>query len=63
MEVVNLKIPPRLIEEMDEVITEGWYANRGDVIRDALRDKLRQLKLSKLESAIMEDVEWGLSVK
>ncbi len=61
MENVSLKLPPKLVNSMDELVKEGWYANRGDVVRDALRDKVRQLKLARLEAAIKEDVEWGLS--
>ncbi len=46
---------------MDELVEEGWYSNRGDVMRDALREKIRQLKLTRLEAAIKEDIAWGLS--
>ena len=61
MENISLKLPPKLVRSMDELVDEGWYSNRGDVVRDALREKIKQLKLARLESAIKEDVEWGLS--
>ena len=60
MEAIPAKLTPRLIEEMDIVIEEGWYANKSELIRDAVRDLINKLKLQKLEKAIKEDIEWGL---
>ena len=45
---------------MNELINEGWYANRSELIRNAVRDLINKTKLQKLEKAIKEDVEWGL---
>ncbi len=60
MEAVPAKITPRILEEMDEIIHEGWYANRSEFIRDALREMIRKLKAQRLETAIKEDITWGL---
>lgn len=60
METIPAKITKRLAEEMDEIIEDGWYANRSEFIRDAIRDKLRASKVVLLEAAIKEDVGWGL---
>ncbi len=60
METIPAKITRRLEEEMDSYILEGWYANRSEMIRDALRRLMERLRLEKLESAMKEDVEWGL---
>lgn len=54
------KVTPKLIEEMDAIIEEGWYANRSDFIRDALREMIRKMKADRLEAAIKADVAWGL---
>ncbi|MBI5391064.1 ribbon-helix-helix protein, CopG family [Candidatus Woesearchaeota archaeon] len=63
METIPAKITPRLAAAMDEIIEEGWYANRSEFIRDAVRDKIRSTKTALLEAAIKEDVEWGLHGK
>ena len=63
METIPAKITPRLSEEMDDIIRQGWYANRSEFIRDAIRDKIKETKLQMLEAAIKEDVEWGLHGK
>ena len=57
---IPAKITPKLLAEMDELVKEGWYANRSEFVRDAIRDMLRKLKLQKLESAIKNDIQWGL---
>ena len=60
MDTVPAKLTPRLVEEMDELVREGWYANRSELIRDAVREAIRRARSQRLERAIKEDVEWGL---
>ncbi len=63
METVPAKLTPRLIVEMDEVIREGWYANRSELIRDAVRETLRRARAQRVEAALRQDVDWGLRGK
>ena len=37
-----------LLEGLDEMVREGYYANRTEGINDAIRLLLKQYKLSKL---------------
>jgi len=60
MEAIPTKITPKLVQEMDDIIKEGWYANRSELIRDAIREMIRRLKSQRLEAAIKEDIKWGL---
>lgn len=60
MEAIPAKLTPRLIQEIDEIIQEGWYANRSELIRDAVREMVKKVKVERLEAAIKEDVRWGL---
>ncbi|MBI4210987.1 MAG: ribbon-helix-helix protein, CopG family [Candidatus Diapherotrites archaeon] len=60
MEVVPAKVTPKLIEEIDVLVKDGWYANRSEVIRDAVRELVKKMKSERLAAAIKEDVEWGL---
>ena len=57
---IPAKITPRLELEMNEIIKEGWYANKSEFIRQAIREMINKIKIDKLEKAIKEDVEWGL---
>jgi len=35
--VVSVKLPVGLIEKLDELIERGYFQNRGDAIREAIR--------------------------
>lgn len=60
METVPAKLTKRIINEMEELIKQGWYANRSELIRDAIRELIKKQKVAQLESAIKEDIQWGL---
>ncbi|MBI5229647.1 ribbon-helix-helix protein, CopG family [Candidatus Micrarchaeota archaeon] len=63
MEAIPAKMTRRLVEEMDELVEDGWYANRSELIRDAVRDAIRRVHAERLEAALKEDVDWGLHGK
>ena len=63
MKTVPAKLTEKLIYEADELIKEGWYANKSELIRDAVRELIKKLKAERLESAIKEDILWGLHGK
>ena len=55
------KLTPKLLEELENIIQEGWYTDRSEAIRDAARKLIVGRRLSKDERNIIEDVLWGLS--
>ncbi len=54
------KLTPKLLEELENIIKEGWYTDRSEAIRDAVRKLIMERRLSKEERNIIKDVEWGL---
>jgi len=60
MITVPTKLTEKLVIEADNLIKEGWYANKSELIRDAVRDLINKTKMQKLEKAIKEDIKWGL---
>lgn len=60
MDAVPAKLTPRLIRELDALVKSGWYSNRSEAIRDAVRNLVERTKLRALEEAIEEDIRWGL---
>ena len=60
LETVPAKLTKRIIMEMDEIINQGWYANKSELIRTAVRELVKKQKVAQLESAIKEDIQWGL---
>jgi len=41
MKNISVRLPEKLLEELDNLVEQGKYANRTDVIRDAARTLLR----------------------
>ena len=60
MKTVPAKLTKRIVAEMEELIKEGWYANKSELIRDAVRELVKKQKVIQLESAIKKDIHWGL---
>lgn len=60
MKTVPAKLTKRIIIEMEELIKQGWYANKSELIRNAIRELIKKQKVAQLESAIKEDIQWGL---
>jgi Arc/MetJ-type ribon-helix-helix transcriptional regulator len=60
METVPAKMTKRLILELDKLIEEGWYSNRSEAVRDAVRELVEKKRIVMLEAAVREDIEWGL---
>ena len=56
MEVAQVRVPEGLMHEVDKLVEKGLYANKSDVIRDALRRLI-------LESQIGSIPNTGDSVK
>ncbi|MGQ4891967.1 MAG: ribbon-helix-helix domain-containing protein [Candidatus Njordarchaeia archaeon] len=47
MTLVTVHLPERFLREIEKLVEEGYYPNRSEVIRIALRDFLRQEALEK----------------
>lgn len=63
MEAIPAKLTKRLVDEMDGLVQDGWYANRSELIRDAVRETIRRVHSERLEAVLKADVEWGLRGK
>ena len=63
MITVPAKLTDKLVLEAEELIQEGWYASKSELIRDAVRDLIRKTKMQRLEKAVKEDIAWGLHGK
>ena len=59
METVTAKLPERLTAELDTLVKQGWFANRSDAVRAAVRDLVEQRRMQRLEQAVDEDIAWG----
>jgi Arc/MetJ-type ribon-helix-helix transcriptional regulator len=60
MKTVKAKIPDRLHRAIDALVEQGWFSNRDEVVREAIRRFLDAHRPELMEKFIREDVEWGL---
>ncbi len=60
MEIIEAKLTPKLLEEVEKLIKEGLYADRDEAIRDAIRRLIREMRYSTVEENLLKDAEWGL---
>ncbi len=60
METVPSRLTKRLLLELDILIKQGWYSNRSEAVRDAVRNLIEKKRVERLEAAVREDVRWGL---
>jgi putative addiction module CopG family antidote len=60
LQTIPAKLTSKLVAELDALIKEGWYANRSEAIRDAVRSMVERKQLARLEAAVEEDIQWGL---
>ncbi len=54
--VISVKLPVGLIQVLDELIERGYFQNRSDAIREAIRKLLasyRELDTQKLSRSLM----------
>jgi Arc/MetJ-type ribon-helix-helix transcriptional regulator len=41
VKVISLRLPDKLIEEIDELVSRGMYASRTEALREAARNLLK----------------------
>ena len=46
-EMITLKLEERFLKEIDDVVEREGYQNRTEFIRNALREKLEEVKMRK----------------
>ena len=61
METVTIeaKLTPKLLEELENIIKGGWYTDRSEAIRDAVRKLIMERRLSKEERIYRKGCSMG----
>lgn len=61
MDVVSqMTLPPRLYQQIQTLIADGWFRDENDLIAEAVRRYLEARHPEIMEQFIKEDVKWGL---
>lgn len=57
---IQMTLPSRVYQQVQALVTEGWFRNEDDLVFEALRRFLDAHRPELMERFIREDVEWGL---
>jgi Arc/MetJ-type ribon-helix-helix transcriptional regulator len=57
---LEAEVPQRLLGEMQELVTAGWFRSLDEIVVDALRRFVESHRGELMDEQIREDVEWGL---
>jgi len=44
MIIVQVRIPKKVIDNIDDVVKEGYYSSRSEYIREKIRESVRKTK-------------------
>jgi Arc/MetJ-type ribon-helix-helix transcriptional regulator len=58
---INISLPPRIKEQVEDQIRQGWFSDLNSLILEALRRYLETHSVELTERWIDQDVDWGLS--
>lgn len=59
METIQIRLTKKLVEKIDELVKEGFYPNRSEAVRDAVRRLIVEQELGELGEEL-EGGELGL---
>jgi Arc/MetJ-type ribon-helix-helix transcriptional regulator len=57
----TISLPPRIAEQIQEQIRQGWFSDLNSLVIEALRRYLETHSNEMIYHWISQDVEWGLS--
>lgn len=60
MKALSIELPDKIAIELDQLVADGWFANKSEVIRLALLEFVRRHHLALIEQFQREDIEWAL---
>jgi Arc/MetJ-type ribon-helix-helix transcriptional regulator len=52
---VSVRLPPKLAEEIESLVKAGLFSNRSDLIKEAIRHYLRELR-----KELTDEEKWRL---
>lgn len=60
MNAISLELPDQLTADVDQAVAAGWFADRQEAIREAIREFINSRRLQLQERQQLDDVAWAL---
>ena len=48
MSITQVRLPSAMLNQLDELVEQGYYSNKSDVIRDALRKLMLERQIGSI---------------
>lgn len=63
MKTLKVEVPDPLAKQIEDLVTEGWFANEEEIARLALAEFVHRHRFQLEEQFQREDIRWALSLK
>ena len=63
MSTLTIELPDELASELGRVVASGWFADKSDAVRTALRELLANGRYALQERQQLDDIAWALAEK
>ena len=60
MNTISVELPDQLTADVDKAVAAGWFADRQEVIRQAIREFINSRRLELQERQQLDDIAWAL---
>ena len=60
MQTVQIRLTDKLVEKLDELVKEGFYPNKSEAVRDAVRRLIIEQELGELGEELKEGKVKGI---
>lgn len=60
MNAISLDLPDQLTADVDKAVAAGWFADRQEAIRQAVREFMNSRRLELQEEQQLDDIAWAL---
>lgn len=60
MNAISLELPDQMTADVDKAVEAGWFADRQEAIRQAIREFINSRRLELQEQQQLDDIAWAL---
>lgn len=63
LKTFKIDVPERLAQQVEDLVTAGWFANSEELTRLALAEFVQRHPFELHEQFQRDDIQWALSLK
>jgi len=63
LKTFKIDVPERLAQQVEDLVTAGWFANSEELTRLALAEFVQRHPFELQEQFQRDDIQWALSLK